>query len=85
MDRRSAAKDVTDPAPGPAAIDLPGEFCQAPMAEGPCYRPLVPVRSTGRPAGEVIPASRGERAGWLSGGQRASTARLVRPLFSSSP
>jgi hypothetical protein len=58
MDRWSAAEDVTDPPPGRAAIDVPSEFCQSPMASGPRRRHLAPVRPTGRPAGQVIPASR---------------------------
>jgi hypothetical protein len=44
MDRRSAAKDVTDSCTGAVGR-------------------LAPVRSTGRPAGEVIPATRREVAG----------------------
>jgi hypothetical protein len=35
VDRRSAAKDVTDPAPARAAIDVPGDLRQSRMAEGP--------------------------------------------------
>jgi hypothetical protein len=39
-------------------IDVPGNLCQ-----GHAVRPLAPVRSTERPAGEVIPANRQELAG----------------------
>ena len=35
MDHRSTAKVVTDPAPGRAMIDVPGNLRQSPMAVGP--------------------------------------------------
>ncbi len=35
MDRRSAAKGVTDPVPGRAVIDVPGDLRGSPMAVGP--------------------------------------------------
>jgi hypothetical protein len=54
VDRRSAAKGVTDPAPG----DLRGRR----WPWGLAVRPLAPVRSTERPTGEVIPATRRECA-----------------------
>jgi hypothetical protein len=67
MDRRSAAKGVTEPAPSgqwrgsPVAVDL----------ESDLQRPSV--RRMG-PAGEVIPATQRERAGWvLAGGLPPST------------
>jgi len=48
MDRRSAAKDVTDPVPG--GHRRPGQPSRLPMAVGLAVRPLAAVRSTRRPA-----------------------------------
>ena len=53
------------------------------MAGGLAVRPLAPVRSTERPAGEVIPATRWECAGRVPAGEgpsRLAAARLPKEV-----
>src|SRR5207253_9705359 len=71
---RSAAKDVTDPVPG--GHRRPGQPSRLPMAVGLAVRPIAAVRSTRRPAGEVIPATRPEPPGWLPAGPRPFSAHI---------
>jgi hypothetical protein len=72
VDRRSAAKGVTESASGQPS--------RSPMAVGPHRLTTAPVRSTGRPAGGVIPATLRELAGWHPAGGRQSRALEPSPI-----
>jgi hypothetical protein len=68
MDRRSAAKGVTDSAPGRADRHL-ANLRRSPMAVGLAVRSLAPVHSTETIRREILPATRPEPAGGdLAGG-----------------
>jgi hypothetical protein len=59
MDGRPTAKAVTEPE-ARRADRGPRQISQVAYGWGLAVRPLAPVRSTGRPAGEVIPGTRQE-------------------------
>src|SRR5436190_17949472 len=63
VDRRSAAKGVTAPAPGRAVVDVL-DLRRSPTAVGRRRLTTAPVRSTERPARGVIPTTRRELAVW---------------------
>jgi hypothetical protein len=71
MERGPAAKGLMESCAG--AI-----FASRDWPWGLAVRPLAPVRSTGRPAGWVIPATRRECAGWVPAGKRPSRLAAVR-------
>jgi hypothetical protein len=81
MDRRPAAKDVMDPAPSGQWL-ASGRPSRVADGRRPRERPPAPVRSTGRPAGEVIPATRRERAGWVLA-RRGPTSPHDAPTYSN--
>jgi hypothetical protein len=69
VERRSAAKKVTDLVSGRALIDVRATFASRRWPWGLAVRPTAPLRSTERPAGEVIPATRRECAVWVLAGK----------------
>ena len=74
MDRRSAAKGVTASVSGRTLVDaratLDGHRCRWGLA----VRPLAPVRSTGRPAGEGNTRGLTGARWWPSGGRGTGRA-----------
>jgi Arc/MetJ-type ribon-helix-helix transcriptional regulator len=69
VERGPAAKAVTEPE-ARRADRSPGQPSSVATALGLAVRPPVPVRSTGRAAGGVIPATRRECAVWVLEGNR---------------